>query len=292
MASGSYAPIEEFLAFIERAKGLLPECEPVAPLEAFRSFLEASIPIILGRVRSSLPILTRRIRLLKRWLVPHDLLRIAGFSYAEDPYTELIAWALHPETHSESAIHRQKAWLRRAPFFSRLAFEEPAIPKTQYWTDAGIPDLILEYPDSIIVLEAKTGSEEHPTPKGDLQTIAYPKALARSSPPGNSKAIFTVFLTPDRREAANPEAFNTSFVDFCVSLAEEFEKFRLPDDVRWPFAMLLTHFLTCAIAPGVDISQFLKFASDRNLPESDEAFLITNFNEIIDVINVLAPEAA
>lgn len=280
MSTEIESTINQFRQFIQLSEALLPTLHPVTPESDFLRFIQNSIPLILGPIRASLEAIRSEVALIRRWLVPHDLLRIAGFSYAEDPYTELIAWALHPDTHPESASLRQRAWLNSFRFGETVSFDHPARPRTQFCTDDGIPDLILDYETFVVIVEAKTGSEEHTTPSGIMQTSAYPDAVRRALSLPEWKSIYVIFITPDRRKASNREAFNTTFVEFALVLASHLDTIDLPGDLRSAYAMLITHFITCAIHPGIDIRASIENANEWLNQLSDDNFLISRMNEI------------
>jgi hypothetical protein len=291
MSAENQSTIDQFRHFIQLSEALASMLHPAPPVSGFWQFIQESTSLIIKPVRASLEALGSRLALMRRWLVSHDLLRIAGFTYAEDPYTELMAWALRPDTHPESAVQRQLAWLRGFPFGTGLHFERPATPRTQVRTEDGIPDLILEYETFVVITEAKTGSEEHLAPSGTPQTLAYPDSVRRELGLDESKSVYMVFITPDRRKASNPEAFNTTFAEFALSLASALEAIPLPEDVRWAYAMLFTHFFRCALPPETD-----PFAVIKNVDEwlnhlDDDAFLIDRLNEIMGAIRLFSPGA-
>ena len=288
MATGLPTIIGQFRQFIELSEALLPTLRPPTPESDFLRFIHEATPLILEPIRGSLKEVGSKVALMRRWLVSHDVLRIAGFNYAEDPYTELMAWALHPDTHPESAFLRQRAWLSSFPFGTDISFEQAARPQTQFCTDDGIPDLILEYETFVVIVEAKTGSEEHQTPSGIMQTIAYPDSVKRALKIPESKTVYTVFITPDRRKAVNREAFNTTFVEFSLVLASHLDTVDLPGDLRSAYAMLFTHFITCAIPPGIDIRATIHNSDEWLSQLGDDNFLISRMNEISTFTKIFA----
>ena len=112
--------VDRFRDFVTRATALRPvEAVPPAkrqslhrascpPLDRFREFLDRAWPIVEGEARSWARELLRIVNRIKRWRASHDLLHVAGHRYNEDAYTELMAWALAPETHLPSALARQR----------------------------------------------------------------------------------------------------------------------------------------------------------------------------------------
>jgi hypothetical protein len=231
--------------------------EPFEALPAFRQFLAAAIrlrpssidyrerlsaflvqakPLIIGPTRQQWQALKPDLDVLSRWYTNCDLLdRIVGL---EDSYTELIAWALRPATHPESAQLRQRSWL--ASLGIDLANELPAEPRTQVLTPDGIPDLVLSFGTQTVVVEVKTDSPEHPAPSGTAQTLAYPDAVRSILQLNTTLPLHMVFLTPDSRAAENPDAICTNFAHFAVVLARALADMELPVDVRVLVGMVIT----------------------------------------------------
>lgn len=240
----------KFLTFVQRGREILTQRAASRPqVESFRQFVEAAKPLLLPRLRSSLPILIQRAKCVHRWLVDKDILTVAGLSNQENSYTRLVAWMLAPQTHPPTAIRRQKAWLRRLGIVERIDLSSPASPRTQLLTDDGIPDLILEYPKDILVVEVKTKTVEHTAPSGVAQTLAYAESVPRRLAL-NETTLHVVFLTPDGQLPENTAAIPTTFMAFVASLATEIAPEELPTDLRWTFSTVFTHLLR----PRVTIS--------------------------------------
>lgn len=292
MSQQAQAAIGQFRQFIQLAVDLLPAIQPAFPSSDFARYIHQSAPLLATPIRNAVELLRPRLALIQRWLLSHDLLRIGGFTYAEDPYTELIAWALHPDTHPASAISRQAAWLNSFPFGTQFRPDAPAIPKTQVLTPDGIPDLVLEYEALAVVVEAKTAAAEHPAPSGTPQTLAYPAALRRLLGLDDSKPIYVIFITPHRTKAANRDAFNTTFVEFCMSLAPALELMSVPEESRWTYAMLFTHFFTSAVPLNIDTRSIINRSHEWFSRVHDDAFLISQLRDIKVAANVFAPEVA
>ena len=170
-------PFDEFRAFVgeanrlqcleaksssvSRTRELVPEFEqrkadglPSPPVADFTRFVGAALPLVVLEIKSLLPRLSARVALAERWLVPHDLLFVAGFSFIENSYTALMKWALDPATHPPSARRRQRAWLRALGLDENVCGTTACVPKTQLVTHDGIPDLILRFENVIVVVEA------------------------------------------------------------------------------------------------------------------------------------------
>src|SRR5690242_12077836 len=106
------ATSDRFREFVERVKALhqadtatLPVCAPdvestaVHAVEAeahqvqrLREFIERAVPIAEGEARQQAKQLLPLVHRIRRWRVPHDLLRVARVTDDEDAYTELVAW--------------------------------------------------------------------------------------------------------------------------------------------------------------------------------------------------------
>ena len=118
----------KFLTFVRRGREILTQRAGLLPqVESFQQFVEAAKPLLLPRLRSSLPILIQRAKRVHRWLMDEDVLAVAGLSNQENSYTRLVAWMLAPQTHPPTAIRRQKAWLRILGIAERINFRPPDI---------------------------------------------------------------------------------------------------------------------------------------------------------------------
>jgi len=281
----TYSQFERFVADARIFVGGLERGPPrlATPVSEFSSFIEAAKPLVAGPLRSAVAALGPRIAALSPWLTEHDLLAVAGRTYDEDAYTELLAWAIAPETHPPTALRRQVAWLRSMGLPQPIA---PAKPRTQVDTDDGIPDLVLDYGDFTLVVEAKTGSHEHETPtSGSMQTISYPEAVRRRLGLSPSKAVHVAFLTPDRKRAANENAVLTTYLDFTLALADALRDEDLNPDLRAMFKMLFTHFATRAVPFGVEGATVLRGAVSW-LTEAllvDDGVLLSRLGDVRDL---------
>ena len=158
-----FETLPAFRQFLAAAARLRPTSIDYA--ERLSGFLDQAKPLIIGPTRLQWQALNPDLDLLSRWYTNCDLLdRIVSL---EDSYTELIAWALRPATHPESAQLRQRRWL--ASLGIDLANEAPAEPRTQVLTHDGVPDLVLSFGTKTVVVEVKTDSAEHPAPSGLAQ---------------------------------------------------------------------------------------------------------------------------
>ena len=281
MAKPDEYPLEEFTAFIDQANAIcqrpcdanllqafhqfIADATPIyrrltapPPTQEFQTFVDQALPLVVAGLKKDLPVLTDRARLAKRWLVPDDLLAVAGLSYVENSYTELMAWALRPDTHAASALRRQQAWLDSLEPKINLVLEKPANLWTQVATDDGIPDLILKFEQGVIIVEAKTGTVEHVAPLGEMQTVAYEVAVRKKYDFAITVPVYVVLISPDGQKAVNTEARNTSYVSFALALAEQLEAEELPPDTKAAYRMLVTHYLTCATSSTVPVRELVE----------------------------------
>lgn len=260
--------LERFRAFCEQAVPALERSKPKPPIEEFRQFVESAQPKLFESVSSKLHVIRDALQNLKPWLLHdrHDLLAVAQVTLSENPYTELVAWAIDPATNLEVATACQKAWL------STLGIDvgacNPVRPLTQLYTDDGIPDLVLQYSELLIVVEAKTGTDEHETPRsGQMQTVSYPSAVKRYFGKSEDFPTEIVFLTLDRSDATNAAAIRTSYFEFAVSLARTLNNLPISDDdeLRPLYRLIVNHFATRTASLGRGISELLFLADEHSL---------------------------
>lgn len=311
MAQNAAHLIDQFRLFVDKAEHLLPpetksskaskSIEPAklndtpkpssSPLPEFQCFIEKATPLVVANIKSLLPLIAGRAAIAKRWLVDHDLLAIAGLSFIEDAYTELMAWALHPATHPESAQRRQLAWLK-AVGLEGIGKPNACTPKTQMITEDGIPDLVLQFEQTTVVLEAKTGSAEHNTPSGQPQTIAYPKSVRGKLNLSPEHKIEVVFITPDRRPAENPQAKATTFIEFVFALSTVLDREKLAHDTRIAYAMLFTHFLTYATETDASARELINEIWDwsQHPDWADDKQVLERMPRLLEAMELLLPE--
>ncbi|MBX7192189.1 MAG: PD-(D/E)XK nuclease family protein [Sandaracinaceae bacterium] len=187
----------DFRDFVLRASELRAN-QPAAPSAAFGDFAARSRELLLRAIASDLPRVADAGVLAKRWCPDHDLLAVARIRGKEDPVTELVAWALAPATDPASALDRQHAFLRLSCWPGELP-QAAVVPRTQYRTTAGAyADLILAYPERVVVVEAKWHDDEHQAAQtGELQTVHYAQAVRQELVAAADPLV--VFLTPDGR---------------------------------------------------------------------------------------------
>jgi hypothetical protein len=241
-----------------------------------------------------MPRLAERAALAGRWIVRHDLLSVAGSRLVENSYTELMEWALRPATHPASAERRQRSWLRAVGLDDSICGSGACIPQTQLVTDDGIPDLVLRFENSTVVVEAKTWSAEHAAPSQKPQTVAYEGSVRRTLELDVDHRVEVVFITPSRREAKNQKAKATSFVDFAFALASALDREEMPADTRAAYAMLFTHFLsspnTTSVSGPEVIGSVLAWSTQPDW-SSDEQIL-RRMDYLLQAIGILMPEEA
>ena len=258
---------------------------------AFRQFVHEAMPLVLTDVRRLLPEIVARATLAERWLTNDDLLAVAGLRFVEDAYTELMAWALRPSTHSASAVARQAGWLATLGVAAADHPSNPCEPRTQLRTDDGIPDLVLNWPTLTVCVEAKTGSTEHPTPSGLPQTLAYPPSVSRALMAPADHRVKMVYVTPDGHEAANPDAACTTYVEFVLAIAHALEGHDLPPDTRAAFKMLFTHLLTHATPPSTDAPALARriVRWSRQPGWDDHERVVEGWHDLLKAIEVFKP---
>jgi len=253
--------ILQFEAFIEEAKRLsLAQNQPSAVatepevLARFQSFIEEATPLAVQTIRETLRANQTRLEKLCRWIVPEscDILTVSGLRGDEDPYTNLIAWMLFP-SDPKIALICQRAWLEAIGLSSLAkAITGPTEPKTQFVTDDGRPDLVMHFrkPDFVLIVEAKTATEEHATPNSQWQTEGYPAAVRRKLCLSADHPGAMIFLTPDGREAASADAIVTTYEVLVTAIAESLSPEELSPHLRSAYAQVITNVLTHAAHGG------------------------------------------
>jgi hypothetical protein len=293
---------EKFLSFIQVANPLLESGlesivgkDPRPDLEgSFNEFIRASLPLIVADLKQCLPELTERAATAQGWIICDDLLEVAGLRFVEDAYTELMRWALAPETHPPSALDRQRAWLQSADLDVRICEGMPCDPQTQLWTEDGVPDLVLRFRGGTVIVENKTGSPEHDTPSGKPQTVSYPQAVRQKFNLGEETPVSVVFITPEGLPARNPEAKRATFVEFVIALIRVLNEHGLSrvKGTGAAYAMLFTHFLNCATATNLQgkelIDQIIVWSKEPDW--HSEARILERRVELLTAVEMLLPE--
>ncbi len=244
--------VERFRHFVSTSRALLETAPPSVPMDAFRAFLTRATPLATAHARPLIDRLTPLANVLESWIVPHDLLEVAGYAWVETAYTSLVGWALYPPGRPDVALACQRAWAARvAP---GLVVDRAAEPHHQLWTEDGVPDLVLAYDAGLLVVEAKTKTLEHPAPSGTPQTLAYARSAPRALGIAHAaKPCHVVYLTVNGSEAANPDARPCSYASLAGALASTLDMLAPDDPLRSAYAMLITHFVRCAVPSGVDL---------------------------------------
>ena len=280
------------MEFVRQAELVAIQHPP--PVIQFQHFVTAAMPLLVVEIKCLLPRLVDRASVAERWFVGHDLLSIAGRSLIENSYTELMAWALRPTTHLASALRRQQAWLNVIGLDENICGQEPCVPQTQLITDDGIPDLVLQFKNSTVVVEAKTGSAEHAAPSMKPQTIAYQESVPRTLNLASDHTVAIVFITPDGREAKNPQAKSTTFIEFAFALARVLDGEELPADTRAAYAMLFTHLLNSPKTSGVSIQEIVGtiMAWSKQPDWSADERVLERMDDLLEAVEILIPEEA
>lgn len=228
-------------------------------LERFRAFAQRAEAIAIGRMRERLPAIRAAALEVTRWLTPHDLLAVSGRSRFEDPYTELLAWSLAAGADDATNLTIQRAWLRRMGFARRAReIDQATTPETQLGTDDGFIDLVLQYPQFSVVVEAKTDTSEHTTPLGRHQTLSYPAAFRRLRRLPPDHPVEVVFLTVDGSEAANDKAVLATWKDCALAIVDVLAACDLDHHLSGALAMLATHYLSDAGRRGTNLAQTIR----------------------------------
>lgn len=274
--------LDRFRAFIARAGPLAAKPHAEAPIHQFHAFLAAAVPLVLRPLERHIPRLRRFADDAHRWHHPHDLLDIAGFACLENPYTELLAWALRPAVHPASALDRQAALLACFGKTASVATE----PLTQVVTADGIPDLVLHWPDLVVVIEAKTGSLEHETPSGAWQTEAYPASVREALDVAAGVDVRVGYLTPDGHGARSADAVPITFLGVVERLMGALAGHELHPRTEASFAMLFTHFVDHAGPQGGRVRRSL-----NALRLDGGMFPAEHLPALLDLANLLDPGA-
>jgi hypothetical protein len=270
--------VSRFKAFIQQAKTLLSSGElhtqanPLThhaqqSIAEFESFIAQAKPIVIQQIRETLQAHRAQLENLRRWVVPEscDILAVAGLLGDEDPYTNLIAWMLWPEGKPELALRCQRAWLKALGLHKdAMQIKEAVKPKTQFETKDGRPDMVMHFQQLrlILIVEAKTGTSEHETPNSESQTQAYPAAVReRLGLPKDYRAEI-VFLTPDGREAANPNAIATTYKSLVTVIAASLSPDEMSQHLRWGYSAVITHFLTHAVHSQADMIKAIRLVAN------------------------------
>jgi hypothetical protein len=235
------ARVEEFRRFLSLAEPFLR-----VPMHEFEGFLMQSREILLRGLPERLQEIQPSAEKLRPWLISADLdlLRIGGVTHDENAYTELLAWALRPSTHPETALDRQRTWLCYLDVPGAGDLIGATEPKTQLRTKHGIPDLVLVYPSFAVVIEAKTSTSEHfAAGSGEYQTIAYPEGVKKELSLAPELPVFMVFLTLEGTKAQNDCAIETRYVDYALGSALALDPSRFAEPYRTLFAAWFTHLI-------------------------------------------------
>jgi hypothetical protein len=248
----------KFESFVTQARRLRRARLKGVPTRRFETFTRRSICTLAQPSSTRREQLGQAFRLLGWWSTEHDLLSASGYPFKEDHFTKLMRWALEPNVHRPSALARQFNWLERLGIHVKQ--RRSVMPHLQPLTEDGIPDLVLDYPKDVVVVEAKVGSVEHDAPSGRPQTRAYVAAAKKRFDPDGRKRHHLIFLTTDRSEARNRRAVNTTFGEFALAQAEIMRHRQMTQDTRVAFAMIITYFLAAGTPPAINCRRYLEDA--------------------------------
>lgn len=261
--------LTRFEAFIDQASHLSDDAD-LTP--GFNDFIRDASPLVLATALDYARRAHRPMREISRWITPYDLLSVAGISFVEDAYTELIRWAIDPSTHPPSALRRQLGWLSKLTSSDVVSgITEACSPCTQVVTSDGIPDLVLNYGHLLVIVEAKTGTDEHDAPQSGIpQTVAYPEAIRQKYGLSSATRVLVVYLTPDGRPAANPEAMQSTYATFVSALAQALDGVDLPDELRQSLRILFTHLLQNAVDSNLEVARGIQILGGARPMEAEE----------------------
>jgi hypothetical protein len=251
--------IARFRDFVARGGELVLATSPTGRLSEFRQFIQVARPLLLHDLPTRLSALRPSLDCIRRWLLPqgYDLLKEAGMTFDENAYTNLMAWSLRPSTHPATALQRQTAWLSALSIPGVDDLQQAADPLVRCRTADGAPDMVLRYDRLVVVIEAKTGTEEHPTPSGAPQSIAYPRAVRHHLGITTDVPVHLIFLTADGTAPASPDGVQATYLGFAAALAAGLAAADLPEDLRHLFRLWITHLATCAVPADLDIRRIL-----------------------------------
>ncbi len=284
--------VDEFRKFADVSRGLLANLQEETPLASFRDFVDHAEDLLQQAVAKQLPHIRKRLACLQTWLLPEkcDLLQVAGLSYVENSYTELIAWCLDPKTDIAAALACQRSLLAifGVPDFGDR--KVPAQPRTQFVTFVkAIPDLVLQYDNLLVVVEAKTGTGEHETPTGENQTVAYPKAVRSTLGLPENFATVMVYLTPDRSSPAAAAAVAVSYLEIAIAFAAGLQAVVLNEDVKTLYKLVITHLATCAVQPQPDVRGLCRLLRED---AAARAQIVTHTINLMSFLLLVPEEAA
>lgn len=212
-------------------------------------------------------------------LLAHDVLAVSGIAGDENRYTELLAWALWPPNDSGLAGACQRAWIR---YSTGLQPIRPVQPRTQFYTDDGVPDLVLAYDERPTVVEAKTRSNEHETPRTRrMQTIAYPPAVRRALGLAEEGPSEMVFLTVDRSPPANGLAHAISYLETALVIAGVIEAAQMSEELRAAYRIVLGHLARRAVPDDLDIHEVLVAVRAWRTAENADTPVIARFAKVL-----------
>lgn len=289
-SSPASSPAERDLAAFREfavAASLLVEAESKQlPFAEFSRFVAVATPIVLGDTRRLLTTLAQKMTVLRDWMTEHDLIQVAGVTGAENAYTELLTWLIRAATHPPTALKRQRAFVElvavKVPEFDEPLDDHSIL--TQVGTNDGIPDLIVLIGGECIVVEAKTGTDEHGARGSDRwQTFAYPVAVRKKF--DRLKALPQIaFLTLDRQAAKNPNAKPVSWAQCAIAIAEAVRPVEVGPVLQGLFGTVITHFMTCGL-DSATIELLIEITSGKS-PTWNDAQVVAKLVPIQELLQV------
>lgn len=269
--------LEQFRDFVSKARELSNDRDAANDVDIaqFELFVKRAQPLVTALAREYLKRFVPLAARLEPWLVSVDLLDIARCSMDEDRYTALLAWAL---TQDGSALACQNALLEAAGISTRIA--RPLTVTSWLRTEENTyPDLVLHDDQLLVVVEAKTLTQEHEAGQtGKMQTVAYLEASRAALQLPAHVAGHTVFLTVNGDAPQNPKAHPLTYAKLALAFADALEPDALPRDVRFAYSTLITNWVVQTSGFCNELAAALHKA--KTWAEADDAQLLRELGTI------------
>ena len=222
--------------------------------QGFCQFIEAARASIVAPARARLHQAQDLLALLAPWRVEHDILGEAGLTGNENVYTELLRWCLVSQPEPAQAV--QHTFL--SAVLSETKHRSAVIPRTQFVTSSGVPDLVLPYEDLLVVIEAKTSTSEHEAAQtGKPQTEAYGMATRAALRLPDTHPTKVILLTPDRRDPQSDTAIGASYLQIVCAIVRGLSGIDLSKELEGGYRQIIGHFLRGAVPRGLDMYALL-----------------------------------
>lgn len=275
--------LQEFQSFLVASRQLRVFHRSATTRErivSFEGFRTAAINLLVARLGSDEVKQQLTLSLTALQLAvensPPDVLAVAGLTFKENAYSELIRWAFCPRANGALAIACQRRWLARLGLAGLSAADDVAQVTSQIRTaDGGIPDLIFRFPTWVLIVEAKTGTAEHITTDGNYQSESYPNFVQRELRLPDSMQVRLVLLTPDRAAAVAANAKTATYLEVAAVLAEAVQQMAPPPPVRAAYQLIIRHLATKAVRRELAFGTLAEaLSSSESSPDTIRKFLI------------------